>query len=168
MRTFTAMQETGVFHCECYDSEGNLKWTDDAYNSLANEGQYGMLDVYLRDGSAPAGFYIRLFNDTPVKTDALSDLTGEPSGNGYAAAAVTRTSAAAGWPTLALDSGNYQATSKTVTFTASGGVIGPVTYAVLATSTDSSGEHVAFGQLSASRTLQNGDSLQVTYYMKQT
>lgn len=169
------MQEVGVFRLVClrgspYTIPGftkSIRWSDTAHNSLANEGQYIFLDVILRDGTAPTGYYIRLYDDTPVKTDALTDLTGEPSGNGYAAAAVLRDSSASGWPTLALDSGNYQAVSKTVTFTASGGVIGPVTYAVLATTSDNTGKHVAFGQLSASRTLQNGDSLNVTYYMKQ-
>lgn len=161
-------QEWGTFHCECYDRDWNLKWVDDAHNALTNEGQYMFLDVVLRDGTDPTTFYIRLFNDTPVKTDAISNLTGEPAGTyGYAAAEVTRGSTASGWPTLEIDTADEMATSKTVTFTASGGVIGPVTYACLTSSTDSSGKLIAYGQLSTSRTLQDGDSLQVTYKMKQ-
>jgi len=156
----------GLWDFKCFDKDGNLKWEEQAYNALADEGEFAMLDVFLRAGSAPAGFFVRLFNDTPTETDTLSDLTGEPSGNGYSAQAVARDATAAGWPTLALDDGDYQATGKTVTFTASGGSIGPVTYGVLATSTDSSGKLIAYVALSQSRTLATGESLQVTFKVK--
>jgi hypothetical protein len=150
------------------DRDGNVIWEAlDRENFLADEGEYAMLDVFLRAGTAPAGFYIRLFNDTPVETDALSDITGEPAGTyGYAAQAVARSAEAAGWPTLALDSGDHMATSKTVTFTAAGGSIGPVTYAVLATTSDNAGKHIASVALSTTRTLASGESLQVTMKVK--
>jgi len=143
-----------------FDKTGNLLncWTQE--NALADEGEQNMLNSYFRSTSSPTTFYIRLYNDTPVETDSLSALTGEPSGNGYAAIEVERN--ATGFPTLALDSGDYKITSKTVTFTASGGTIGPVTYAVLATTSDNTGLLLSFVALSTTRTLANGESLQVT------
>ena len=86
-------------------------------NALADEGEEDMLDVYFRAATAPTTFYVRLYNDTPAETDALSNLLNEASGNGYSAQEIERTST--GFPTLALDSGDYQLTSKAVTFTAS-------------------------------------------------
>jgi hypothetical protein len=155
----------GLMDFKCFDKDGNLKWEEsDRPNALADEGEYAFLDVFLRAGTAPTQFYIRLFNDTPVETDALTNLTGEPSGYGYAACLVERS--ATGFPTLELDSGDYMATSSTETFTASGGSIGPVTYAVLATSSDNSGKLISYVALSQSRTLSDGDSLQVTYKIK--
>ncbi|MFH2012585.1 MAG: hypothetical protein ABIJ37_07805 [Pseudomonadota bacterium] len=156
----------GVWEFRHIDKDGKVLWKETKENFLADEGEEAFLDVFLRSGSAPSGFYIRLFNDTPTETDTLSDLTGEPSGNGYTAQAVARDATAAGWPTLALDSGDYMATSKTVEFIASGGSIGPVTYGVLATSTDSSGILVAAVALSTSRTMADGEKLQVTMYIK--
>jgi hypothetical protein len=149
------------------DKDGKLLWESlNNENFLADEGEYAMLDVFLRNGTAPAGFYVRLFNDTPVETDTLADLQNEPATGNYAAQAVARDATASGWPTLGLDVGDYMATAKVVTFTASGGVIGPVTYAVLATTSNNSGKHIASVSLSTTRTLADGESLQVTYKVK--
>ena len=161
----TTMKWTGLVDFKCFDKDGKLKWEEnDLHNALADEGEYAFLDVFLRAGTAPTTFYLRLFNDTPVETDTLANLTGEPSGYGYAAQEIPRTTG--GWTTLALDSGDYMATSTTETFTASGGSIGPVTYAVLATTSDNTGKLISFVALSQSRTLSSGDSLQVTYKVK--
>lgn len=159
------IREIGSMDFRCYDAQGKLKWEElNLKNNLSDEGEYMFLDVVLRAGTAPSGFYLRLFNDTPVETDTLGNLTGEPTANGYAAQTVERSTT--GWPTLALDSGDYRAVSSTEIFTASGGSWGPVIYCVLATSTDSSGKLVSYVALSQSRTLATGESLQVTYRLK--
>lgn len=162
--TVTGAREVGVFQLACYDASGALKWQETAHNALADEGEQYFLGVGLRGTTMAANTYLRLFNDTPAETDTLSTLTGEPSGSGYSAQ--TLSSDATGWPTLGLDSGDYQATSATKTFTASGGTIGPVTYLVLATSTDGTGKLLSYAALSTSRTLSDGDSLNVTYKLK--
>lgn len=133
-------------------------------NALADEGEQSILDVYFRGAAAPANFYIALYNDTPVETDTLATLTGEPSGNGYARRLVERSNT--GWPTLALDSGDFMATSSVETFTSSG-TIGPVTHtAVVTAASGTAGLLVAYNALSQSRTLANGESLDVTYRIK--
>jgi hypothetical protein len=156
--------EKGVFHLIHRAADGAVLWEGDVENSLADGGESTFLDCTLRATNCPTTYYLRLFNDTPVETDTLSDLTGEPSGNGYVAKELTRNST--GWPTLALDSGDYQATSATVTFEASGGSWGPVTYLVFATSSDNTGVLMNYGALSTSRTLADGETLQMTYKLK--
>jgi hypothetical protein len=159
------LREIGSMDFRAFDKDGRLLWEElDRKNNLADEGEYLFLDVTLRQASQPTNYFLRLFNDTPTETDTLGDLTGEPTQNGYAAQTVEAN--ATGWPTLALDSGDYQATSSTETFSASGGSWGPVTYCVLATSTDGSGKLVSYVALSQSRTLNSGESLQVTYKLK--
>lgn len=149
------------------DKNGKILWeAKDQKNFLADEGEYNILNAFLVGGTAPTTFHIRLFNDTPVETDAIADLTGEPSGNGYPSGGIEVERSATGWPTLEKDSNDYQATSKTVTFTASGGSIGPVTYAVLAGTIGGAEKHIASVALSQSRTLASGESLQVTYKVK--
>lgn len=164
LRAADVVKEIGGFHWKHIAADGSVIAEWDTSNALADEGEQLFLDCVLRATSCPTTFYLRLFNDTPTETDTLSALTGEPTTNGYAAQEITRNSS--GWPTLALDSGDYQATSSTETFSASGGSWGPVTYAVLATSTDSSGKLIAYTALSTSRTLASGESLQVTYRLK--
>lgn len=148
----------GIYEFEHRDKDGELieKWVVE--NALADEGEGNMLDTYLRATSSPTTFYLALYNDTPVEADTMADLTGEPSGNGYARQEIERNST--GWPTLALDSGDFMATSKQVTFSASGGSWGPVTYMVLTTTASgTAGLLLAYVALSQSRTLQNGETL---------
>jgi hypothetical protein len=158
---------TGFFTFKHYGKDGNLLWQQDwkdGHNNLADKGEENMLDVYFRGGTAPASFEIGLFNDTPVDTDDVSDLTGEPSTNGYARQALARNST--DFPTLALDSGDYQVTSKEVTFSASGGSWGPVTYACLIYVNGATKKLIAYEALSQSRTLADGETLTITYSAK--
>jgi hypothetical protein len=165
LRTNHDIKEIGSMDFHCYDKDGNLKWEDlNRSNSLADEGEYMFLNIVLQAGTVPTNYFLRLFNSTPVDTNTLASLTGEPAGTGYVAQTVERSWT--GWPTLDLDSGDYQATSSTETFVASGGSWGPVSYCVLATSTDSSGKLVSYVALSTPRTLASGESLQVTYKLK--
>ncbi len=160
-----SIREIGEFELVAYNAQGQEIWRETAKNNLADGGEQMFLDVGLRAGTAPTNYYIALYNDTIVDTDTLSTVTGEPSTNGYARSLVERS--ATGWPTLALDSGDYQATSSTETFTASGGSWGPVTYAALVTaSSGTTGTLVSYAALSQSRTLASGESLQVTYRVK--
>lgn len=147
------------------NADGEVLWDQDwTPNALSDAGESAMLDVYFRGATAPTNFYIGLVNDTPVDTDTLATLTGEPAGSGYARALVERSNT--GFPTLELDGGDYRVVSSTETFTAAGGSIGPVTYAFLATSTDNTGILVVYNALSQSRTLADGDSLDVTFRIK--
>lgn len=129
-------------------------------NFLADEGEQSILDTYFRAATAPTGFYFRLFNDTPIETDTLADLTGEVTGTGYAAIAVARNNT--DFPTLALVGGDYKITTATKTFTATG-TWTAATYAVLATSSDNSGKLIAARALGATRTLVASDTLALTY-----
>lgn len=155
----------GYYYFEHYDKDGNLIWSCEAPNSLADQGEQDVLDVYFRGATAPTIFYLRLTNTTPSDTSTLTALSaGEPSGNGYAPQEVERSSV--GFPTLALDNGDYQLTSKEVTFSASGGSWGPVAHAFLATTSNNTGKLISYVALSQSRTLQAGESLKVTYKIK--
>lgn len=146
------------------NADGTIKDTWKQFNALADEGEQQILDCYFRDASEPSSFYVRLFNDIPVETDTLTDLTGEVTGGGYTAQALARNGT--DFPTLALDSGDYKLTSKELTFTASGSPYSVATYAVLATTTDNTGKLIAYVALSTSRTLATGESLKVTFTIK--
>jgi hypothetical protein len=77
---------------------------------------------------------VMLTNTAPVATNAiLSDITEITTGNGYSAGGST-----AAFTTGAQTSGTYKLVLADVTFTASGGSIGPFRYAVLYNSTPAS------------------------------
>ncbi len=164
----TGIREAGVFRLACYDAAGNLKWREEAHNALAQQGERLFLDGVLRGGTIPAGWYLRLYNATPTGTSTLATLAAsEPAtANGYNPASNAITKDVTGFPSLTTATLHYQAVSKTVTITASGGTIGPVTYCALASSSDNTGKLVAYAALSATRTLQAGDSLNMTYTVR--
>ena len=155
----------GHFEIKHFDKNGKLIYRDEGPNSLADEGETAMLDLFFRAGTAPTAFQLALFNDTPVDTDTVAGLTGEPSTNGYARQDLARNST--DWPTLALDSGDFMVTSKAVTFTATGGPWGPVTYVVLIATISAAAKLCAYKALSQSRTVADGESIEVIYKVKQ-
>ena len=153
----------GEFELKCYNN-GILKWEESFHNALCDQGEEQILDVYLRGAAAPASFYLGLTASALTDTSTLSAIT-EPSGGGYARALVNRDATASGWPILALDAGDFMATSKTVTFTATATWIS-VDKCFMATTINNTGKLVSFGALSAARVLINSDVLEVTYKVK--
>ena len=126
-----------------------------------------MLSVYFRAGTAPTNFFLRLYNDTPVDTDTLALLTGEVSGTGYPGTHTIERSTV-GWPTLALDAGDYRVVSKNIVWTNSGGTAWTAaTHSVVATvSTGTAGLLIAYRALTATRTLQPSDTLTSNIFLK--
>jgi hypothetical protein len=165
----TAMQQTtkagGVYHVQCLDKDGNLKWEDSMHNLVVNEGLQNMNTEYFKGSSYTAAFYLGL-------------VTGPGSGTAYAA---TDTLAShAGWTEFTNYSGARKAvsfgsatsadpsvitTAAAVSFTISG-LGGTVAGAFLCTvSSGTSG--VLFSeadfQSPGDRVVVSGDTLNVTY-----
>jgi hypothetical protein len=162
------------------NSRNELLWEETATNALFDEGEFAILDIALRGGTAPANWFIGLLKNSlasaPAETTTLTTLTTatyeltNASDPGYTARQqVNRDGTAAGWPTLALDVGDYKATSKTVSWTASGNWTDTVRWIFLTTVgtiPDATGKFISLAQLSADRTLLNGDTLNITYSLK--
>jgi hypothetical protein len=101
---------------------------------------------------------ILLTNTAPVATNTIkSNLTEISAGNGYSA----------GGSVAAFVSGNdasgtYKLILSAVTFTASGGSIGPFEYAVLYNSTAAGGNLIGWWDYGTAITLTNGNSFTVS------
>jgi len=147
------------------DAQGRLVWADCGHNMLHDEGEQFFCQVlFTEEASVPDAYYLGLDNRTSLaESDTLASLSGEPSGNGYSRQAVN--SDATDF-TISQESGDYQAKTKTVTFTASGGSIGPVTKMFMATSADETGKLIAGRALSQERTLADGESLECSFYIR--
>jgi len=162
-----------------------LKWSEDTDNQLYNEGQFLILDVAFRNGTAPANFFIGLMKNTlsslPATSSTLASLNAagpyeltNASDPGYTARQqVNRDATASGWPTLVVSGTGEQITSKTVTFTNSGvsawaDSVRWMFVTTIVTVGDTTGKLVSLAQLSVDRVLQPGDQLQITYNLKLT
>lgn len=67
-----------VYHFECFDSEGNLKWEDYAENTVVNEGLNDLLDKYFKGSGYTAAHYVGLTDGTP--TPAAGDTMASHAG----------------------------------------------------------------------------------------
>lgn len=132
-------------------------------NTLVDEGEQDILDVYFRGATAPTSFYGRLYNDTIVETDTLASLVGEVSGTGYPGTNTIERSTV-GWPTLSLQAGDYRVDSKTLTWTNTGATAwsAATTFVLATAASGTAGKLLAFRDLSATRTLQPNDQLQAS------
>jgi hypothetical protein len=86
----------GVFHVQCFDKDGNLKWETSERNLVVNEGLQSMNTEFFKGSTYTAAFYLGL-------------ITGPGSGTTFAAA---DTLASKAWTEFT----NYAGSRKLVTF----------------------------------------------------
>ena len=75
-----AAQATGVYHIECHDKDGNLKWQADSKNLVVNEGLAYMAGTALTSVAQITSWYIGLYgagaSNTPAAGDTMSSHAG--------------------------------------------------------------------------------------------
>lgn len=70
----------GVFHFECYDKDGNLKWADTAKNLVTNQGLQDMNTKYFKGSAYTAAWYLGLVNASPSPSYAAGDTMASHAG----------------------------------------------------------------------------------------
>lgn len=70
----------GVFTVQCFDSEGNLKWTEENHNLVVNVGLKDMNDKYFTGSGYTAAWYIGLYGAAASNDPAAGDTMASHSG----------------------------------------------------------------------------------------
>ena len=85
MQVFETMKFTNIYTLECYDKDGNLKWTDEVHNLVTTEGLNDNLDKYLKGSAYTAAWYVGLTDGTPsfAAGDTLASHAGWAEQSGY-------------------------------------------------------------------------------------
>jgi len=157
----------GVYRMECYDKDGNLKWTAESHNLVVNVGLQDMNAKYFTGSSYTAAWFLGLYgagaSNTPAAGDTASSHAGWTEVVPYSNA--TRPACTFGTPTTADPSVATNSAS-------------PASYTINATSTvggaflisDSTKSGTTGTLFSASdfsspgdRAVVSGDTLNVTY-----
>ena len=104
----------GVFHLECFDKNGNLKWKRDIKNLVTTVGKNDALDKYLEGSAYTAAWYLGLISSTsyttgPAAGDTSASHGGWAEDQNYSQA--TRPA-----PSWSAASGGSKATSANVAF----------------------------------------------------
>ena len=142
------------FHFECFDRDGNLKWSEHVRNTVTTEGKNSILDVYFDAATQITSWYLGL------------------KGTGTAAVGDTLASHA-GWTELTSYTGNRGAItwgepsggSLSASSAISFAITGTMTVAgafISSVATGTAGTLYSAGDFSGSRSVINGDTLNVT------
>ena len=112
-----AVVAEGRYTIECYDSNGNLKWSDFYDNTVTTVGKNDLLDKYLEGSGYTAAWYLGLISSTSYSAIAAGDTMSSHAGwtefTSYSEA--TRVA-----PTFAAASSGSKATASVVAFTING------------------------------------------------
>ena len=155
----------GIFHFECYDKDGNLKWKDSIHNLVVNEGLKDMNDKYFSGSTYTATWYLGLIQGPASGTtinagDTLASHTGWTEDTAYSGnrKAVTFGAATLADPSVINNSGSPSQFAMTGTTTIAGAFLASVdtgTSGILFSASDF--------QSPGDRAVVNGDTLNVTY-----
>lgn len=70
----------GVFTVQCFDKNGNLKWTEENHNLVVNVGLKDMNDKYFTGSSYTAAWYIGLYGSGATNSPAAGDTMSSHAG----------------------------------------------------------------------------------------
>jgi hypothetical protein len=151
----------GRYHIECFDADGNVKWTEDFNNLVVNVGKNAMLDNYLAGSAWTTGtVYMGL---KATGTASASDTMASHSG--WTELSITSTR---GTLSFSAASAGSKASSAAVSFAIT--AAGPTTVAgvfvvVGGTSaiSNTTGTLFSAGDFATSRSVVSGDTLNVSY-----
>jgi hypothetical protein len=159
----------GMYFAECYDAEGNLKWTDYIKNVVTNAGRNSMLDINFRAQTQITTWYIGLISSVSysavANTDTMTSHTGwteacsnnAPNYNQTSRRAVTWAAAAS----KAIASSNACVFSITGSGTVKGAFL---VSSALKNNTSTAGTLYSAGLFTAGdKVVSSGDTLNVSY-----
>jgi hypothetical protein len=155
----------GVFHVQCFDKDGNLKWEEKSHNLVVNEGLQNMNDEYFTGSTYTAAWYLGLVDgpgagNTYAAGDTLASHSGWTENTDYSGdrKAVTFGTPTTADPSVIDNSGSPSQFSMTGTATIAGAFLASVD-----TGTSGILFSVSNFQAPGDRAVVSGDTLNVTY-----
>lgn len=142
--------------------DGKILWEDGGIkNTLHTSGEEFILKaLFSEDVDIPSSYYFGLDNRSTIAVaDVMSDITNEPTSNGYARQTLNSTDDF----TFEIIGGVNRARSSALTFTASGGDWGPIKNLFMSnisqSEDDSSGYLISSASIGTSRIVEAGDAI---------
>ena len=162
----TTAQAGGVYHVQCLDKDGNLKWEDSMHNLVVNEGLQNMNTQYFKGSTYTAAFFLGLVlgpgsSTTYAAADTLASHAGWTEYTDYSGSrkAVTFGTATTADPSVISNS----ASPASFTISGAGGVVAGAFLCTVASGTSGVLFSEADFQSPGDRTVVSGDTLNVTY-----
>lgn len=157
----------GVFHVQCFDKDGNLKWEDKHHNLVVNEGLQFMNAKTFTGSSYTATWYLGLYgagaSNTPAATDTMASHPGWTEVTAYSQS--TRPACTFGTPTTADPSVATNSASPAIFTISSTTTVGGAFLTTNSTKGGTGGTlfSAADFQSPGDRSVYSGDTLSVSY-----
>jgi len=159
------MRLGGLFHVECRDRHGTLKWIEDAKNIMTDEGLNSVLDVMLHAATQLTTWYVAIFEDnhTPAAGDTYA-VPGYTESTAYDEATRPEYEEAAASGKSITNSANKATFTINATKTIYGAaLVGGGTDADTKGNTAGGGTLLCSAAFDSSKSVEDDDTLEVTY-----
>ena len=155
----------GVFHVQCFDKDGNLKWKTSEHNLVVNEGLQNMNTEYFKGSTYTADFYLGLITGPGSGTTfAAADTLASKAWTEYTDYAGSRKAVTFGTATTADPSViSNSASPSSFTISGAGGTVAGAFLCTVASGTSGVLFSEADFQSPGDRVVVSGDTLNVTY-----
>jgi hypothetical protein len=155
----------GVFHVECFDKDGNLKWSTSKHNLVVNQGLQDMNTQYFKGSVYTAALYLGLITGPASGTTfAAADTLASKAWTEYTDYSGSRKAVTFGTATTADPSViSNSASPSAFTISGAGGVIAGAFLCTVSSGTSGVLFSESDFQSPGDRTVVAGDTLNVTY-----
>ena len=155
----------GVFHVQCFDKDGNLKWSTSEHNLVVNEGLQSMNTQYFKGSTYTAAFFLGLITGPGSGTTfAAADTLASKAWTEYTDYAGSRKAVTFGTATTADPSViSNSAAPSSFTISGAGGVVAGAFLCTVSSGTSGVLFSESDFQSPGDRTVAAGDTLNVTY-----
>lgn len=155
----------GVFHVECFDKDGNLKWSTSEHNLVVNEGLQDMNTQYFKGATYTAAFFLGLITGPGSGTTfAAADTLASKAWTEFTDYAGARKAVTFGTATTADPSViSNSASPSSFTISGAGGVVAGAFLCTVSSGTSGVLFSESDFQSPGDRTVVAGDTLNVTY-----
>jgi hypothetical protein len=159
------MQAGGVFHVQCLDKDGNLKWETSEHNLVVNEGLQDMNTQYFKGSTYSASFFLGLITGPGSGTTfASADTLASKAWTEYTDYAGSRKAVTFGTATTADPSViSNSASPASFTISGAGGTVAGAFLCTVASGTSGVLFSESDFQSPGDRVVVAGDTLNVTY-----
>ena len=160
-----ASRAGGVFHVQCLDKDGNLKWEDQMHNLVVNEGLQNMNTQYFKGSTYTAAFFLGLITGPGSGTTfAAADTLASKAWTEYTDYSGSRKAVTFGTATTADPSViSNSASPSSFSITGAGGTVAGAFLCTVASGTSGVLFSESDFQSPGDRTVVSGDTLNVTY-----
>lgn len=150
-----------LYKFECFDAEGNLKWSEEVHNQVFTAGKNDLLTNYFKGSAYTAAWYAGLVSGSSV---TFADGDTAASHSGWTEFTNYSQTARPTWSGGTASNGSIDNSASQAVFTinGAGGTVGGAFLISNSTKAGTTGVLYGGAALSAARTLASGDTLNIT------